>query len=283
MDRDPTRWSELAGGAPEELRDLLNTARQDVPDEREMKAMGLTVRTITAACVGGAIAGSAGGSAVAGAKATTGAAGAAAGGGTVLGTTAAKIGVGILLVGGATLGTWSATRDATPPEGSSPTPAHMVAPAPQPDDAKPSNTVVDEGPDVEEEKQTTDEGDAADPQSEAEVTTDGSSKAAGEQSKKQAPPPSEVSLLKAAQRALRDDPNRAMALVRQHQALYPSGQLVQEREVIRIKALERLGKENEASDAEKKFEQNFPDSAHRSRLEEPGKNTASDKPSKPSQ
>ncbi len=279
-DRDPTRWSERGGGAPAELQQLLSTARHDVPDDEEMKAMGLTVRAITAACIGGAVAGGAGGGALAGAKATTsaaGAAGAAGTGGAVLGTTAAKIGAGLLLVGGATFGTWSATRDVPPQEPPTHLTPAVVAPAAEEvPDVAPKEVGAEEP--TPEPTEPAAEGD--DPATEQAPTLSDPSKQTSAH-KKQAP--SEVSLLKAAQRALRDDPARAMSLVRQHQQLYPSGQLIQEREVIRIKALEQLGRQKEANQAEKKFEQNFPDSAHRSKLLDERPANAGKETSTPSQ
>lgn len=79
--------------------------------------------------------------------------------------------------------------------------------------------------------------------------------------------PDEATLLEQARRALATDPQRALAITRRHQALYPHGVLVQEREVIAIEALRRLGREGQASDRANSFEKSYPDSAHRRAVE----------------
>ncbi|HET9932854.1 MAG TPA: hypothetical protein VFQ35_19255 [Polyangiaceae bacterium] len=79
--------------------------------------------------------------------------------------------------------------------------------------------------------------------------------------------PDEATLLEQARRALASDPRRALALTQRHQALYPRGVLVQEREVIAIEALRRLGREGQASDRANSFEKSYPDSAHRRAVE----------------
>lgn len=79
--------------------------------------------------------------------------------------------------------------------------------------------------------------------------------------------PDEAALLEQARRALVTDPQRALAITRRHQALYPHGVLVQEREVIAIEALRRLGREGQASDRANSFEKSYPDSAHRRAVE----------------
>lgn len=79
---------------------------------------------------------------------------------------------------------------------------------------------------------------------------------------------SEVGLLQRAQAALRADPGRALALTAEHERRFPRGALVQEREVIRIEALRRLGKTSAAQERASKFERDFPDSAHRRKVGE---------------
>jgi hypothetical protein len=78
---------------------------------------------------------------------------------------------------------------------------------------------------------------------------------------------SEAALLEQARSALTSDPARALALTRQHQARFPSGVLKQEREVIAIEALRRLGRSKAAADRAGSFERAFPDSAHRRAVE----------------
>jgi hypothetical protein len=79
--------------------------------------------------------------------------------------------------------------------------------------------------------------------------------------------PSEGELLHRAQQALRDDPAGGLALARQHAALYPAGALAQERDVIAVEALSRLGRRDEAHAAAQAFLAQHPDSPHRGRVE----------------
>lgn len=81
--------------------------------------------------------------------------------------------------------------------------------------------------------------------------------------------PSELALLTQARDALATNPARALALCRQHQQIYPRGQLAQEREVLSIEALERLHRDTEAGQRRTRFGKTFPDSAHRSRVQGP--------------
>jgi hypothetical protein len=77
----------------------------------------------------------------------------------------------------------------------------------------------------------------------------------------------EDQLLEKARRALGSDPNRALALTREHARSYPSGVLAQEREVIAIEALKRLGRAGEADARRGTFEERYPQSAHRRNLD----------------
>jgi hypothetical protein len=79
---------------------------------------------------------------------------------------------------------------------------------------------------------------------------------------------SEVALLDRATDALRNDPTISLALTSQHKRLFPSGNLVQEREVIAIDALGRLGRWDEARARAEGFLRAFPKSAHSVRVAE---------------
>lgn len=85
---------------------------------------------------------------------------------------------------------------------------------------------------------------------------------------KAAAPPSELRLLKHAREQLAKNPGQSLALCRQHQRLYPNGQLAQEREVLLIEALTRLNRDREAGQRRTQFGKAFPDSAHQSRVEQ---------------
>lgn len=77
---------------------------------------------------------------------------------------------------------------------------------------------------------------------------------------------SEPELLGDAQAALAGNPARALSLCEKHRRLFPHGVLVQEREVLAIEALDRLGRHAQAVDRGARFLKAFPSSAHRSKI-----------------
>jgi hypothetical protein len=149
----------------------------------------------------------------------------------VLGKSLASLVVAGVLVGG---GVWL-SRAPEPP------PAHQAAPAPR--TAPP----------------------AAAPTAQSVTPPADSARAAPE------PParvgPNEATLLRQAQASLRNDPARALSLTREHRRRFPRGVLAQEREVIAIEALSRLGRPDEAKKAATDFTELYPDSAHRKKVE----------------
>lgn len=82
-----------------------------------------------------------------------------------------------------------------------------------------------------------------------------------------APAESEVQLLKRAQLALAADPDLALSLTRAHAVRFPRAALDQEREMIAIDALRRLGQIDEAKRRAEAFRARYPRSAHLHRLE----------------
>jgi len=79
--------------------------------------------------------------------------------------------------------------------------------------------------------------------------------------------PTEVELLERARRALASDPANALTLTQKDAALYPNGELAQEREVIAIEALRRLQRNAEAEQRARAFARAFPGSAHQRAVE----------------
>jgi hypothetical protein len=77
---------------------------------------------------------------------------------------------------------------------------------------------------------------------------------------------SEPELLGEAQAALAGNPARALSLCEKHRKLFAHGVLVQEREVLAIEALDRLGRHAQAVDRGARFLKAFPSSAHRSKI-----------------
>jgi outer membrane protein assembly factor BamD (BamD/ComL family) len=80
-------------------------------------------------------------------------------------------------------------------------------------------------------------------------------------------PDQEVKLLHQAQDALAADPAQALSLCGEHAKSFPQGLLAQEREVIAIDALVRLGRANEAHARARRFAASYPASTHLRRIE----------------
>lgn len=74
--------------------------------------------------------------------------------------------------------------------------------------------------------------------------------------------PSEAALLLSARSALASDPERALALTQEHKRRFPTGKLAQEREVIAIAALQKLGRSGAAKAESDRFKQEHPGSIH---------------------
>jgi hypothetical protein len=77
---------------------------------------------------------------------------------------------------------------------------------------------------------------------------------------------SETALLEQARAALQSRPAEALELTRRHQARFPHGALAQEREVIAIEALERLGRKAAANSRAAEFERRYRGSVHQPRV-----------------
>jgi hypothetical protein len=80
---------------------------------------------------------------------------------------------------------------------------------------------------------------------------------------------SEAELLEQARAALRADPARALQRANEHAARFPRGVLVQEREVLAIQALRKLGRSAEADRRAEAFAKAFPGSAFQRKLSAP--------------
>lgn len=91
------------------------------------------------------------------------------------------------------------------------------------------------------------------------------------------PPPSEVALLTEAQQLLATDPSASLAVVARHATIYAHGIHAQEREVLAIEALVRLGRSRDAEVRARTFFHDFPTSTHRRRIDVLLSGTASPK------
>jgi hypothetical protein len=76
----------------------------------------------------------------------------------------------------------------------------------------------------------------------------------------------ELELLARARRVIAVDPERALQLTAEHARRYQTGVLAQEREVLAIDALQRLGHRELAAARAARFIARYPDSAHRLRI-----------------
>jgi hypothetical protein len=77
----------------------------------------------------------------------------------------------------------------------------------------------------------------------------------------------EIALLKRAREALARNPGTALALAEQHREGYPKGRLGQEREVIAVTALMRMGLPTSAKERAERFKRAYPGSAYISQLD----------------
>lgn len=80
--------------------------------------------------------------------------------------------------------------------------------------------------------------------------------------------PSEVELINRAQQLVRSRPEVALNLCRQHARRFPNGMLAQEREVLIVEALQRMGREDEARKKSRSFLEENPDTALRNKVED---------------
>ncbi len=227
-EEEPKRLLEsLEGG---ELRSLLEAGKSERPDDRQLLALAAKIGA--AGGLGGA-GGAAAGTATA-AKATAGAA--------VKVTLAMKIGAAVALASAVGVGAVVVTR---PNPGPPPADTHvaLVAPPPSIGLSAPPPLVRDPLPSA---------------------TTSATAKPASTIAP--ADPEGEVKLLASAQDALRSDPARALALCNEHARKYPGGNVAQEREVIAIEALMKMGNRPAAKARADRFNAAYPGSSHARRI-----------------
>jgi hypothetical protein len=77
----------------------------------------------------------------------------------------------------------------------------------------------------------------------------------------------EIALLARAHDALRGEPARSLALCKEHERRFATGQFAQEREAVAIEALVYLGRRDEAERRWSAFRERYPSSSHRVHLE----------------
>jgi hypothetical protein len=224
---DPSRLFDTPS-TPEGLKNVLRSANADVGSDAQVARLANRLGPLLGAGV------AAGGGAAVGAKAAT-----------LSGS--AKLGLAALALAAAGGGALWLLSDASPPAAAPAVPIVSVVPA----DPTPP-VVADPAP-------------AVTPNV---VTPPEPSRSAVPPHEKPAAPAqlSEVQLLEQARLTLKSDPNRALQRANEHARRFPRGVLVQEREVLAIQALRRLGRDAEAERRAEAFAKAFPGSAFQRNL-----------------
>jgi hypothetical protein len=174
----------------------------------------------------------------------------AAGGGTAVAATLGKKGlglIGLVAAGAVGLGVWGATRPRTEDPADAVEPTRAEGPVHVPEE-----TIEPELPAL------------------SNVGPPGPPEPASERPRKKSPKPraaaaptrAEASILLAARRALPHDPEKALSLTERHERRFPGSALAEERHVLAIRALVRLGRTAEAEQHLGAFRRRHPDSPH---------------------
>jgi hypothetical protein len=239
MSSDPTLLRDDRSNASRRLRLLLVAAAADLPGDAELARLASKLGPLLLPPVAGAAAGTAVGAG--------------------LGTTAKLSLAAAVLAGGGLLAYYAATHGGAPaPTPPAPTVAAPTAAPPEP--ARPSAPV--EAPPVVESAPSP----SAAPS--ATAPAPGSDAAAKQPSSGSThPATTEAVLLEGARSVLGSNPARALQLTDEHRARFPSGVLAQEREVIAIEALKRLGRADAAARRVEAFARRYPGSAYLKKLD----------------
>jgi hypothetical protein len=228
----------LADSADESLlRDGIAAARRDTPDDERMKALSVAFGAKLGA-LGASGAGGASGGGASGAAGT--------GGSSAVALKGAGIVASAVVVAGAL---WYATRTTAPPaEPPNTTPA-VVASAPRAESPKAAQP------------------DPIPTLSVAELPKVAPSPVPKPETSAETPKESDMALLGRAQKVLGANPSQALVLLGEHAKLYPRSGFGQEREVMTIDALVRLGRRAEAEARANQFKQAYPKSGHNRRID----------------
>jgi hypothetical protein len=233
---DPTRFDDASSDAPEELRRLFQAGREDVPGAAELASLALRLGPVFEAPPAQS---------------------------PITLSTAGKVAaVSAVVVGSAVLFALNfGPHGSRPPDRaerwapSEPPPASSSA-------GSAASAATNNGePDSGSVALTAPSDAATAPSSSGSTVTSGRPGAAAR------PAESEAELLERARGLLASNPSRALALTDQHRTRFPGGVLTQEREVIAIEALKRLGRTDEAAGRAADFARRYPGSAYRKKLD----------------
>jgi outer membrane biosynthesis protein TonB len=230
---DPIRLTDPASGAPDELRALFQAGERDIGTAQQLGSLSATLGPLLG---------------------PSGAAGAASPSGSSIVGAGKIAALAVALVGGAVL---VASLHEEVPSSVPPATTPLVVPKPAPDPA--AEPAEPEPPS------------AAEPEPAAASDSGDAPTAAPRRAERAPSAPAgveaEAKLLERARAALVSNPSHAYALTTEHKLRFPGGALAQEREVIAIEALRRLGKGDQASRRADDFSKSYPDSAHRHALD----------------
>lgn len=246
-EQEPIRLFDPSSGADERVRRCLEAGRDELPTEDQLAALAARL---------GPLFGPGGTSPPPSGGATGGGGGAAAAGAGLTGKALVAAGVAIALAAGGLVWRSVESTERVPVVAAPvapPRPAPVVEEVPRgldPAEAPPSPTPA--------------------PGPHARPRTTPAERDAGRADAATAPadPEAEVALVRSAQQALRAGAAaRALELAADHARRFPSGLLAQEREVVAIESLARLGRTAEARARADAFRRRWPRSAHVRRLD----------------
>lgn len=234
---DPTRFDDASSDAPEELRRLFQAGREDVPGEAELASLALRLGPVFEPPPAHSP--------------------------MTLSTAGKVAAVSAVVVGSAVLFALNfGPHGSRPPDRAERWAPSEVPPASSSREPEVSGDAAPNG--------ESDSGSVAPAASDA-ATAPSNSPSAGTSARANGaaarPAESEAELLERARGALASNPSRALALTEQHRTRFPGGVLTQEREVIAIEALKRLGRTDEAARRAADFARRYPGSAYRKKLD----------------
>lgn len=221
------------------LREAIDAGRAELPSEAQLDALAAKLGPLLGPPGGGGGGGGSGGPPVDPTASVT-----------ATGSIAAKALGGLGLAAAGIAAVVLATR---PADDASPRPAPPPVEAPATAEAPPAPAPLPEGVDVPEDVAVPDE--PAPP------------RAGRAGPRHETDPAAELALIREAQAALRATPGEALRLAEEHARRFGVGTLGQEREVVAIDALHRLGRDADARSRADAFTARWPRSAHRRRID----------------
>lgn len=233
-DSEPIRWTEPGAAGPAELRTLFQAGVDDLPSDEQVAALARKLGPVLDPRAGAGPSGASG-------------------------AVRAKLGLAALGAVGLGVVAWVLASGPAPAPAPSAT-AVVSDPAPH---------ATPRAPSVEPPAPLAPEPSSAPDPSRAPVSRESAplSSVRAAAALPARPAETEAEFLERARTALGQNPSVALSLANQHRARYPSGVLAEEREVIAIEALKRLGRSAEVERRIEAFVRRYPGSAYRKKLD----------------